>query len=164
MKYVKLPFYGHLSYVIRNKLERVCKEFFPTVKVKFIFTNTFTIQSFFKFKDKVPIVLAPKVVYEFSCLSCNARYIGETSRNISHRFAEHRGISVRTGRPQSSPVFSAIRMHAMNYDHNFSINDFKILDKGNSTLDIKLLEALYIKHTSPELNGKNGSNYLMIEG
>lgn len=163
VKYVKLPFYGHLSYVIRNKLEKVCKELLPNIKVKFIFSNTFTIQSFFKFKDKIPIAFASKVVYEYSCLSCKARYVGETSRNISHRYAEHRGVSIRTGRSLSSPSFSAIRMHAIESDHDFSINDFKIIDKGNSILDIKILEALYIKHTSPELNVKNCSNYLMIE-
>ena len=163
-KYIKLPFYGHLSYVLRNKLKRVCKEFFPTIKVKFIFTNTFTIKSFFKVKDSVPVELASNVVYEFSCLSCNARYIGETSRNLSHRYAEHRGVSVRTGRSLASPPFSAIRMHAIDTDHNFSINNFKILDKGNNTMDIKLLEALHIKYKSPELNGKFGSNHLMIEG
>ena len=105
-----------------------------------------------------------KVVYEFVCLGCNARYVGETSRNLSHRYAEHRGVSVRTGKPLAVPSFSAIRTHALQSDHCFSMKDFKIIDKGNSTLDVKLLEALHIKYKSPELNGKNGSNQLMIEG
>ena len=163
VKYIKLPFYGHLSYVIRNKLQNLCKEFLPEVKVKFIFTNNYTIKSFFKFKDCVPAELVSKVVYEFECPRCNSRYVGETSRNLMHRYAEHRGVSVRTGKPLGLPSFSAIRTHAMQSDHDFSSQNFKLIDKGNSTQDIKILEALHIKFKAPQLNGKSGSSQLLIE-
>ncbi|KAG0722321.1 hypothetical protein GWK47_044664 [Chionoecetes opilio] len=47
--YIKLPFYGHLSYIIRI-LNRI----------------------------RIPKTLISNIIYEFECSSCKARYIGET--------------------------------------------------------------------------------------
>ena len=161
-KYVKLPFYGHLSYAIRKKLNIMLKAYYPDVKFIFIFTNNLTISSFFRFKDRVPLSLTPNVVYEFNCSSCKARYIGETKRNLTHRISEHKGVSVRTRKQLANPSFSAIRSHSHTSDHTFTKEDFNILHKANSQTDIKMLEAIYIKYLKPELNNQILSSQLYM--
>ena len=160
--YIKLPYYGHLSFVIRKQLHSLLKQFYPDVKFVMIFSNKFTIGSMFKYKDNLPTTLISNVIYEFKCSSCNARYIGETVRNLALRFSEHKGVSARTGRPLASPSFSAIRSHSLQSDHPFSINDFTILKRASQPTDTKLLEALYIKHLSPSLNNQITSVSLNI--
>ena len=39
------------------------------------------VRNLFNVKDAVPVGLRTRVVYKFSCASCNACYVGETSRH-----------------------------------------------------------------------------------
>ena len=130
--YIKLPFYGHLSYNIRKTLNNVLRAQYPNVDFRFIFTNPFTISSFFKFKYRIPTELIPNVVYTFNCSSCKPRYVGETERNLTHRISESKGVSVRTNRLLANPSFSAIREHAHTHDHPFSSIDFSILQVAST--------------------------------
>ena len=161
-KYIKLPFYGHLSYSIRNKLDSVLKHYFPDTKFHFVFTNTLSIGSFFKFKDMVPPDLSSNIIYEFSCPGCKARYIGETKRNLKYRIAEHKGKSVRTNRLLANPPFSSIRQHAHTLDHPFTSDDFNVIQKPRNQSDRLVIEALLIKHLKPELNLQLASDKLLI--
>ena len=43
----------------------------------------------FSAKDPVPFALKSHVVYKFVCGSCNASYIGETTRHLATRIKEH---------------------------------------------------------------------------
>ena len=161
--YLRLPYYGHLSYVIRNSLDKLTKKQFPNDKFMFIFYNPYTLKSCFPFKDKVSPFLRSNVVYQFSCHCCNAMYIGESTRNITHRFAEHKGVSYRTGRRLTSPSYSAIREHALALDHQFSIQDFKVLSTTNSPLDTKIMEALLIQTKKTSLNNQTNSDTLNLK-
>ena len=161
-KYIKLPFYGHLSYVIRNKLTNTLKIQYPDIKFMFVFTNSFSITSFFKSKDSIPTGLVSNVIYEFTCSSCKARYIGETTRNLTHRINEHKGLSIRTNKQLANPAFSAIRSHSHSQDHPFSESDFNILHRVDAHTDIRTAEAVYIKHLKPELNHQNSSSQLYL--
>ena len=93
--FVKLPFLGSSSYILKRKITELFNRHYTTVDVKFFFTNH-TIGSFFKFKDKVPQTLRSMVVYRYECGSCNAAYLGKTSRNLFMRIHEHRGYSFRS--------------------------------------------------------------------
>ena len=161
-KYVKLPFYDHLSYIIRNKLSNTLKSQYPDIKFMFVFTNSFSISSFFKSKDSIPTGLVSNIIYEFTCLSCKARYIGETTRNLTHRIREHKGRSIRTNKQLANPSFSAVRSHSLTHDHPFSDNDFNILHRVDTYTDIKTAEAIHIKHLKPELNHQNTSTHLHL--
>ena len=135
---------------------------FPNTTFRFIFSNPYTIKSFFPYKDAIPAGLVPNIVYQYTCLSCKRRYIGETKRNLTLRIAEHFGRSARTGVRLSNPSFSPIRSHSLDSDHPMSNVNFKILMKAPNPLDTKLLESLFIKHTNPELNNQSSSNQLLI--
>ncbi|XP_063603275.1 uncharacterized protein LOC134779202 [Penaeus indicus] len=104
--HIKLLFIGPMSYTIRRKLLNLINLHYSTVDLRIIFTATNTIGHFFKVKDKLPSLLCSSVVYKFTCSSCNAAYIGKTSRNLFIRADEHKGVSYRTGRPLGKPMDS----------------------------------------------------------
>ena len=57
---------------------------------------------FFKFKDMMPGSIQSSVIYNFTSNCFNAVYIGMTSHHLLTRFAEHIGISFRTGLTSAS--------------------------------------------------------------
>ena len=162
VNYIKLPYYGHLSFVIRKQLNQLLKKHFPERKFNFIFFNPYTIKSFFPYKDSVPSLLISNVVYEYVCSSCKRRYVGETKRNLKLRIAEHKGVSARTGRPLTQPSLSQIRSHCQQSNHEFSESDFNILSKVTYPGDTRILESVYIKYLKPQLNNQGASYPLSI--
>ena len=160
--YIKLPYYGFLSFSIRKRLQHLFRQFYPNSKFIFIFTNPHTIGSLFKSKDSLPLGLISNIVYQFTCPHCKMRYVGETERNLSLRFAEHRGVSARTGRHLSSPSNSSIRTHSELHNHPFHLEDFNILFRSRYPPDLTTLESLYIKQLSPQLNAHTSSRPLYV--
>ena len=155
--YISLPYYGLLSLDIRKKLNKALKHCYPKTTFRFIFTNPKTINSLFRHKQPLPTLLTSNIIYEFKCSHCNMRYIGKTERNLTLRYAEHSGKSARTGRPISDPSSSSIRTHSERNSHPYEITDFNILHKARNSLDLPILESLYILHKTPELNCDSSS-------
>ena len=155
--YISLPYYGLLSFDIRKKINKALKQCYPKTTFRFIFSNPNTIGSMFKHKETIPPNLISNIVYQFNCSSCKVRYVGLTERNLTLRIAEHKGCSARTGRPISHPSSSAIRNHSEKSHHPINTDDFKILHKARNTTDLPILESLYIKHLTPELNNYSSS-------
>ena len=155
--YIVLPYYGFLSYTLRKSLHKLLKHCYPNTIFRFIFTNSKTIGTMFKHKEALPHHLISNIVYQFDCSQCKMRYIGETQRNLHLRTAEHQGLSPRTGRKIATPSSSSVRSHSELMNHPFSCSDFKILHKARSSFDLLILESLYIKHLTPELNSNSSS-------
>ena len=64
--YFELPYIGHLSHHIRNKLSKLCKEFCKeSFNIKLVF-NSFKIKSHFSYKDPIPDDLKSLLVYKFT--------------------------------------------------------------------------------------------------
>ena len=150
--HVSLPFYGQNSFHIRKQLENLFSNCYPQVSFRFIFTNPFTIGSFFRYKDRVPKALCANVVYKFNCSHCNVGYIGSSIRNLRIRVSEHKGNSFRTGLPLSKPPLSEIREHALVEGHNFGIDDFEILLSNQDRSSLRIAESLFIRDLKPSLN------------
>ena len=158
VRYFKMPFLGHCSYYIRKQLLNILKNSFPQINFRIVFTNEFIIGSLLKKRENRPMNLTSCCVYLFSCPSCNARYIGSSTRWLQHRIADHIGVSTRTSLPLSNPPFSAIRDHAESLDHNFTNQNFKILTSCPNRADLITLEALYIERMKPSLNRQTSVN------
>ena len=108
--------------------------------------------TFFPFKDRVPLMLRSLVVYKYTCASCNASYIGKTKHHLHTRVSQHLGISPRTNNPVASPVFSAIRTHSEETGHPIIRDNFKVLSNGRSDRDVSIRESLLILRDNPLLN------------
>ena len=75
--------------------------------------------------------------------------MGETSRHLKTRIAEHRGVSARTGR-QMCNVRSNIFQHRVDTGHTVTPDAFEVLHSGSENL--KLTESILIHSLKPSLN------------
>ena len=106
------------------------------------------IESFFPFKDRTKNVLErSSVVYSIHCKTCNAKYIGKTSRILALRVDEHR-----------TQTASACVAHVKsNPSHTIDYDGVEILDTADSDLKLQVKERLHILERKPELNEQLGS-------
>ena len=144
-------------------INQLLSEIYPHLQLKLIFSNGYTIGSFFRHKSRVPTSLLSNVVYNYKCSQCNATYIGETSRHLYSRYCEHLGVSPRTFQPVKSPLKSSIRDHSDLKNHSFSISDFKVLYTCKSQ-DLRVVESILIHKMCPNLNAQDSSAPLKILG
>ena len=96
-----LPYLGHVSVRLREKLHVLFNSSFPYCKLRLVFKSNVRLRSLFSLKDKLPVHLRSCVVYRYRCSSCNAAYIGKTKRQFKVRICEHLGISHLTGKERS---------------------------------------------------------------
>ena len=137
--YFKLTYIGNLSHHIKNKLSKLCKEFYKqNVNVKLVF-NSFKIKNYFAYKDPIPNGLKSFLVYKFSCGSCTSSCIGETCRHFKTRIEKH------IKKYNKSHFFKhCLHSSEICFDSYNSLC-FKIIDKANSKFDLKIKEALHVK-------------------
>ena len=67
-----------------DSVKKYCKD----LKVKIIF-SPFKLSTLFSPKDFIPDSPKSRVVYQFTCASCGARYTVETNRHFNARVNEH---------------------------------------------------------------------------
>ena len=138
-----LPFLGTMSSNIKQKLQTSIQNSLPQCNIKVILKSTKHLSALFRFKDVIPKELRFRLVYKFSCSSCNATYYGKTEHHLNVRSGEHIGLSPLTGnRVAYKP--SAISDHLLLHEHNnSSFNDFSILCCENNTFKLSLRESIW---------------------
>ena len=146
-----LPYLGKLSFDLRKRVSSIARRSYPQIRIRFVFKPSFRVSNLFRVKDRIPFSLRSCVVYRYSCGSCNATYIGKTKRHLATRIAEHRSVSVRTGKPVKAAPPSAIRDHAQ-FCSPVSVGNFSILRSSNSEYDLGIVEGLCIWKFRPSLN------------
>ena len=102
---------------MKVELTSLFSKFLPQLDIITVFKNDKSIGSFFKIKERLEPIFSSGIVYKYNCSSCNASYIGSTSRRLLVRISEHKGVSSRTGQISTTQSFSAIRDHCMEKDH-----------------------------------------------
>ena len=133
---------GDFSTVTRKKTGRFLQRY-RHKNCFFFFQN----QEFFSFKDPIPDALKSLVVYQFTCVGCNSRSIGETSRHFATRVKEH----LLTDK--NSHVYKHLNA-SPSCKHKCSVDCFKILDSAKTRHCLKLKEAIYTSRLKPELNAQ----------
>ena len=129
--YFQLPYISNLSHHIKNKLSKFCKEFCKeSFHIKLVF-NSFKIKNYFSYKNPILNDLESFILYKF----------GETCRHFKTKIEKH------IKKDNKSDIFKHLHPTATCFDSYNSLC-FKIFDKANSKLDLKL-KKLYI------LNGEN---------
>ena len=148
--YFSIPYLGYVTDDLRKDLIKVINLNFPQLNLKLVSSNSNSISSYFKHKEKLDPPLCSGVVYLYECLNCQVQYVGSTSRQLAVRTAEHLGISPRTKLPLASPPFSSIREHAYNTSHPILPKSFSIINQSSNNL--RLIESLHIHKRKPNLN------------
>ena len=90
--FVKLPFLGSTSFQIWKKLQKLYSDKLTSCNLKIVSMSPVRVKSFFAFKDKLPNMLLPGLVYQYLCGYCNTAYYGKTKRHFKVRICEHLGI------------------------------------------------------------------------
>ena len=85
------------------------------------------------------------VVYRFQCAICNFCYIGETTRHLEKRIAEH------LRKDKTSAIYKHIHedFDCFNYCDE---SCFSILDTAMTNFQLKVKEGMYIGWENPNLN------------
>ena len=91
-------------------------------------------------KSKIPDDLKSRVIYEITCSGCKSSYVGQTTRHLMTRLAEHARNSSPMGR------------HLENCTGHAPLINAKILDQCEDPGRLLTLEALYIARKQPTLN------------
>ena len=140
---VNIPYVGPLSHQISRLLKK-------TASIDTTFTSGRTLKTLLKANGKGCCSITPNpsgCVYQLKC-NCGDRYIGETGRPIATRIKEHQ-TSVK-----NSDLKSALSEHLIkNPDHTINWQHMEILAVNiNYWRKRKLMEAIMIKRSKPELN------------
>lgn len=161
--YIGLPFLGKSIMPLRTAVLRICKEFIPTKDIIIYHKPGRRISSFFRIKDATPLDMRSCVVYQYTCAECQSSYIGQTTRHLRHRIAEHAGVSHLTGNTVKSLSHSSIRDHCLQCSQSTcKLRDFKVLASGCNSLELLVRERLLIDKMKPSLNGNAGSFDLLL--
>ena len=152
-RYFKLPFIGMYSKVTQNKIEKLCKIFCKSAKVKLVFTSN-KLRQTFSYKDSYPSVLSSKVVYKFVCASCNASYVGQTHRHLTTRIDEH------FGKDKKSHIYQHL-MSSVDCLDACSRDCFSILDTARTKHQLRTKESLFISWLKPTLNKQKSHQYII---
>ena len=148
-----LPYLGTFTKRIERKIKQGLKEHLPRIKFRFVYRASTRIRNLFNFKDRIPSYIRSGVVYQFTCASCNAVYIGETNRHTKTRLCEHMGISALTGNSSKTKVDSHIRNHLLQCQSTITKDCFKIIGSDNtSEINLKIKESLFIHRDKPSIN------------
>ena len=119
-------------------------------------------KNYFSFKDVVPEPLRSCQIYNFTCGSCNASYIGKTFRHMKVRVSEHRGVSPRTGKHLKGTLSTSVRDHMLDCNHVVAWDDFKVFGRESNHWLLEIKESLFIKRDRPSLNKNIYSQELFL--
>jgi len=143
--FIKLPYIGNHSDAVQNKIKELSAQLCKGINIKLVFT-TKKISSFFSTKDVNPSVLRSHVVYHFTCASCNASYVGQTTRHFNVRVNEHLN-------KKSTP--SGIFKHLGENSGCRQACDkscFKVIDSDQSSFRLQIKEAIHNVWLKPTIN------------
>src|ERR1700761_5187943 len=85
---ISMPFLGKSIDSVRKSIKEICKQFIPHKDV--IIKPGRKVSNSFGVKNSTPFQMLSHVVYEYTCAECQPSYIGQTSRHLRDRLAEHR--------------------------------------------------------------------------
>jgi hypothetical protein len=161
--YIGLPYLGKQTDVVRRKIIKICKRFVPHKDVVIYFKPGRRVANYFRLKDVTPFDLRSQIVYQYTCASCHSSYIGQTSRHLRHRAAEHMGVSHLTYKEVKNKVHSNIREHNLHCPGSTcALQNFTILATGISEQELLVKERLLIARLKPSLNGTTGASELLL--
>lgn len=105
--FLEVPFAGKSTRKFIQDVKGIAKELKPTAKIIAVSRPPMAVRHFFQNKDPIRKDLQSNIVYQLSCSSCSATYIGETTRQMSRRLKEHGAPQPATPTPEEGVRRSA---------------------------------------------------------
>lgn len=105
-------------------------------------------------KDKVPVQKQSNVVYSIKC-SCSKVYIGQSSRWLEKRMADHK-YNARI----KNNTHSALCDHLINSGHEIDWNNVEVVHRERKQKCRDVMEMILIKTTPDTINRQNECKYL----
>ena len=149
---VMLLFAAAKGNTMLKSMNRCINALYPTMLTRRSHTTDHKLNTRFQIKDKTAQSHKHVLFYQVKCpdQSCNQDYLGETSRRIIERVADH------SGKGKHSHLFK----HTCNENHkHVDLDNIEAIDSGyhNNRLKRKISETLYIKQYKPTLNTREQS-------
>ena len=118
-----------------KKAHAPCRTIFKLRKLKTVLPSL---------KPPVEKMLKSHVVYQIKCSSCDACYVGQTTRHLTTRLSEHKS--------RKGPV----KEHFLQCKNKIDNDCISVLDKTtNSDSFLLTLEAIWIRDIKPKINTKD---------
>ena len=137
--YVAIPYIPGVSERIRRVFNRydVKVAHQPTRKLR---------NDLCRLKDRRPVEERAGVVYKLDCADCNAKYVGETGRQVRDRMTEHkRDIS---NKKPASKVYE----HVSRTGHSFKFEEVSVLDSCSNRKTRLHLESIHTYKEEDSIN------------
>ena len=136
----KIQYRGTVTDSFVQTLHNIKAPVLPVIIIRKIRTFVSTL------KAKVPDEIASRVVYQITCPSCHACYVGQTDRHSCTRFGEHKTRKSEPVRKHFEPCAKRLA----------SFSDMNILHRTTKSIAfLETLEALYIREIKPTLNTRD---------
>ena len=113
--YLVLPFMGKMSALVTSGVAISSHKRLPFGKVEIAFKTSNRLKNYFSFKDFVSEPLCSCQIYNFTCGSCNALYIGKTFMYM--KVSEHQGVSPRTVKHLKVTLSTSVRDLMLDCNH-----------------------------------------------
>lgn len=138
--YISLPYLPAVTSSISRSLRM------SNVKISYRTFNS--LKKYIKVhKDKLERNQNSNIIYKINCSSCDASYVGQSSRQLSTRISEHqRNFRQDRGRQ------SVVSKHRGDFGHDFVWNDVEILDIERFYHKRLISEMLHIKLQKNSIN------------
>lgn len=119
---------------ISEKIKRILNKH----NINVVFKSGLSLQNIFN-KNKRTDLDKSCVVYEIHCYDCDAKYVGETKRNLKFRIREHKDDLSKGGNK------SNVAYHSITENHKINFDEVKIIYFENNTKVRKNLESWHIE-------------------
>ena len=159
---ISLPFFGKYSNQVTKNISRLASEYLINTKITIVWNTPRRLRNLFVFKDRLPMRLRSKILYNFTCNGCNSIYLGKTIRHFLVRAYEHLGVSLLTDNQYTYNPNNNNNSGILDHLHekngcNGTLDDFEIIGQANNDFFLRIKESLLIKKFKPTINSKEKS-------
>jgi len=135
---------------ISNQFSHILKD--PRTRLLFYSLKIYHIKVH---KDVLPTQSQKNVVYKLACKDCDATYVGQTSRQLKTRIAEHSSHIRR-----NTNTHSVIIQHRIEETHEFDWENVKVLDRERFLSKRLISEMMHIRLQKNSLNLQSDTKFL----
>ena len=140
-----IPYFGHVSVQLKIRISKLISEYFSAHRPSYYLVNRFKVESFSNSKT---LYLA----YEYCCAKCASVYYVSSIRTLHTRTAKHKPISPRTGRLLVRHPRSSILDHALSYNSDINLCDFRVVASVRYEIPLRITKSIFFLQKSPKQN------------